>query len=106
MTERTIQLKHAGFQGGYGADYGGGRDFDNFDLRRNSQSYHCPEPVANFILHLYKSINNRDLGDIENLYEVRFPQLNRDYFKEEKWPYDIEHLVDDPLVKKKQHTVA
>jgi hypothetical protein len=54
--------------------------------------------VAKFITHLYKSINNRDTAEIENLYEIRFPQLAKDYFKEEKWPWEIGNLVDEPLV--------
>ncbi|CAG7785475.1 unnamed protein product [Allacma fusca] len=60
-------------------------------------SYQYPDAVAKFIIHLYKAINNRDTAEIENLYEIRFPQLTKDYFKEEKWPSDISHLVEDQL---------
>jgi hypothetical protein len=57
-----------------------------------------PDAVAKFINHLYHAISNRDVSEIENLYEIRFPQLTRDYFKEEKWPQEIGRIVDDPLV--------
>ncbi|XP_021951018.1 eukaryotic translation initiation factor 3 subunit L isoform X2 [Folsomia candida] len=78
------------------SDFGNKDDF--YDPRGTStQSYSFPDAVAKFIIHLYQSINNRDVSEIENLYEIRFPQLTRDYFKEEKWPQDITHLVDDPL---------
>ncbi len=81
------------------SDYG--KD-DFYDVRGTTSSYAFPDAVAKFIIHLYQSINNRDVSEIENLYEIRFPQLTRDYFKEEKWPQDITHLVDDALVSLKE----
>jgi len=85
---------------GYSTETFGGGDFgkeEGFDPRWQTQSYQCPDAVAKFIVHLYKAISNRDVAEIENLYEIRYPQLTKDYFKEEKWPYDVTHLVDDPL---------
>jgi len=77
-----------GFDKDYYTDYGGSGA---------KSTYQYPDAVAKFIIHLYKAINNRDTAEIENLYEIRFPQLTKDYFKEEKWPVDISHLVDEPL---------
>lgn len=86
------------FQQNYGGGEFGGEE--GYDQRwAAQQSYQCPDAVAKFIVHLYKAISNRDIAEIENLYEIRYPQLTKDYFKEEKWPYDVSHLVDDPLVR-------
>jgi len=73
---------------------------DYYEPARQTDSYQYPDAVAKFINHLYHAINNRDVSEIENLYEIRFPQLTRDYFKEEKWPTEIGRIVDDPLVNK------
>jgi len=51
-----------------------------------------------FITHLYNSINKRDSSEIENLYEVRYPLLSKEYFKEDRWPLEIQSLVDEPVV--------
>ena len=83
-----------------GGERGGGYEKDYYaDFGGNAavSKYQYPDAVAKFIIHLYKAINNRDTAEIENLYEIRFPQLTKDYFKEEKWPSDISHLVDEPL---------
>jgi len=92
--DRIYEDEYGYSEQGFGNDYN--KD-DYYDNRRPSQSYQYPDAVAKFIIHLYKAINNRDVAEIENLYEIRFPQLTKDYFKEEKWPHDVGHLVEDPL---------
>lgn len=68
------------------------------DRRVSLSSYHLPDAVMKFITHLYHSINNRDISEIESLYEVRYPLLSKEYFKEERWPLEIQNLVDEALV--------
>jgi len=87
-----------GFDDEYNDYYqsGGGQN-DYFSSADRHRSYQFPDAVAKFITHLYKAITNRDIGEIENLYEIRYPQLAKDYFKEEKWPWDVANVVDEPV---------
>jgi len=55
-----------------------------------SSSYTMPEEVQNFLLFLYKSIQEKKVHEIQNLYENGFVQLTESYFKEMNWPDEHE----------------
>lgn len=65
--------------------YGGG-------MRRevSVNSYNMPEEIQNFLLHLYKAIVEKNVFEIQNLYENAFAQLTDAYFKESNWPDENE----------------
>ena len=55
-----------------------------------SNSYNMPEEVQTFLVHLYKAITEKNVFEIQNLYETGFAHLTDTYFKEQNWPDENE----------------
>ena len=55
-----------------------------------SSNYNLPDEVQNFLLYLYKAIVDKNIIEIQNLYENGFVQLTETYFKEGNWPNEDE----------------
>ena len=81
-------------------------DYDYYDRRDPnasrgqsiSSNFNMPDEVQNFIVYLYKSIVERKVFEIQNLYENGFQQLTEMYFKEGlTWPdeHDVGPLIGD-----------
>lgn len=58
-----------------------------------------PDDVQNFIVYLHKAIVDRNVYEIQNLYETAFTQLTEQYYKESPWP--DEHHVS-PLIEEQR----
>eukprot|EP00878_Enallax_costatus_P018641 GHUV01019632.1.p1 GENE.GHUV01019632.1~~GHUV01019632.1.p1 ORF type:complete len:140 (+),score=23.29 GHUV01019632.1:251-670(+) len=59
-----------------------------------------PDIVKQFVVYLYRHIRERNIPEIESMYDVSFPKLSERYFKQASWPSvdAISDLVDQDHV--------
>eukprot|EP00879_Flechtneria_rotunda_P028433 GHRR01030542.1.p1 GENE.GHRR01030542.1~~GHRR01030542.1.p1 ORF type:complete len:257 (+),score=59.36 GHRR01030542.1:165-935(+) len=72
------------------------RDYDPYDRDYSS----VPDIVKQFVVYLYRHIRERNIPEIESMYEVSFPKLSERHFKQGPWPQvtAIQDLVDNDHV--------
>uniref|UniRef100_A0A383V606 Eukaryotic translation initiation factor 3 subunit L n=1 Tax=Tetradesmus obliquus TaxID=3088 RepID=A0A383V606_TETOB len=72
------------------------RDYDPYERDYGI----VPDIVKQFVVYLYRHIRERNIPEIESMYEVSFPKLSDRYFKQGPWPPvdAISDLVDQDHV--------
>lgn len=63
---------------------------DSGNLPLPGTPYDIPEVVQEFLLCLYKALTDRNVFEIQNLYENGFVQLTDTYYKNRNWPDESE----------------
>ncbi|XP_027202394.1 eukaryotic translation initiation factor 3 subunit l [Dermatophagoides pteronyssinus] len=72
-------------------------DHDSDDYDDNGSDYeNVPDQIQEFILNLRKSIIERNVYDIQALYENNFNKLTEMYYKSEPWPNEnvVKMIID------------
>jgi len=73
-------------------DAAGGNRQDGFGRqdpeyeRGNFVTYDIPESVKDLLVSLWKAINEKNIFEIQNIYETSFVRLSEQYFKSSPWP--------------------
>ncbi|RWS10460.1 eukaryotic translation initiation factor 3 subunit L-like isoform X1 [Dinothrombium tinctorium] len=86
---------NAGFYTGDGRqDLDYDRDFTGLPLGSGMPApgapHNMPDMVHDFLLYLYKAVTERNIFEIQNLYESTYAQLTDTYFKSKPWPDENE----------------
>lgn len=57
------------------------------------EPYLVPDIVKQFVVYLYNHIRERNITEIQSMYEISFPKLSERYFKTTSWP-PVEYIAD------------
>lgn len=72
---------------------------DNYGMQESQDDYShggyyssnsIPEAVKDFLVSLFKSIDNGQIYEIQHLYEHSFPKLSESFFEKREWPDEKE----------------
>lgn len=82
-----------------GDEYGPGDYADDY-ARSSYRAVAVPDGVRKFLKYFRECINEGMIFEVQNLYDVSFPKLSEQYFKETTWPdeKDISSIVEDDPV--------
>ncbi|KPM10778.1 eukaryotic translation initiation factor 3 subunit L-like protein [Sarcoptes scabiei] len=71
-------------------------DDSNDEYDYNAEYENVPDQVQEFILNLKKAIYDKNVYEIQNLYEITFNKLTETFYKTEPWPNEnvVKIIVD------------
>lgn len=70
------------------------------DNEYSRQYYNMPELVKKFLVYFRNAVSDRNIFELQSLYEVSWPKLTEDYFEKRSWPGEAEvaAVVDEDQV--------
>ncbi|XP_043210586.1 eukaryotic translation initiation factor 3 subunit L-like, partial [Amphibalanus amphitrite] len=88
-----------GYGYGYESHTGDPRLDMEYERQYGQYSQHSmvPDPVRRFVIHLRNMIRDKNVGEIQQLYEHEFPRLTQEFFEKQPWPEaeEIQPYVSD-----------
>ncbi|KAF5307035.1 hypothetical protein FQR65_LT07178 [Abscondita terminalis] len=97
------------YEQGYSRDY----DYNNYDAEYSSHSgdpamdsdynrqmFKMPDLVVKFLKYFCECVRDRQVFELQNLYEGSWPKLTEEFFEKRTWPEETEvatHVNNDPV---------